>query len=399
MVMRNTTFILTLLCLLVVLLKEAYSVNPLGPLALLATAAGRHSYKEPQYDAEPNMRQGRRADLDLDPIQRQSDDDGSLDYIRCLFLELEEQCKAGDFAQNAVDIALSCGNESFAELLALSCMKNGEGLFCAEALLIYLFIDIVSEEPSGCYESNTTCDPSCRIYLEDTANALGCCFSSYNATLESDDSNGPLADAQLWDLCDVTIPAECANGPKINIPSVIDTCTDADLTHRFTQMQCKPSNGQPIVDELVKKNCTSVARIMVEECGTNADGEICADIIPTNPAGILPAPDSGDSDIFRDLITECQTTMSTSCDANCRDFIEDVIESYGCCVHVFNDSSIYGNYGELTSLSYEVWKSCGYEEDTGACTENTLTLGLGTEVKSFAMLVVTAVLLIQGIVM
>ena len=33
------------------------------------------------------------------------------------------------------------------------------------------------------------------------------------------------------------------------------------------------------MDELVKQNCTSVARIMVKGCGINADGEIYADVI------------------------------------------------------------------------------------------------------------------------
>ena len=172
----------------------------------------------------------------------------------------------------------------------------------------------------------------------------------------------------------------------MNIPSVVDTCTEAELASRLFELQCKSSNGQPIVDELVKQNCISVARIMVEGCGINANGETCVDVVLNETLDY----------VYDDLSTECRTSQK-SCNASCRDFIEDVIDSYGCCVNVYNNS------GELKSLSYEVWKSCGYEEDTGACIENTLYLtspspgpgserGLGTEVKAFAMLVVTAVL-------
>ena len=277
--------------------------------------------------------------------------------------------------QQAVDMALSCGKDSIANMLVLSCLSNENGVFCEEA--VFRSLPDPFDVPFSCYESVTSCEPSCREFLEAIVSSLGCCFSSYNETMVFNPS--PIGDPQLWNLCGVDIPAKCTSDLEVNIPSVVDTCTEAEFASRLFELQCKPSNGQPIVDELVKQNCTSVARSMVEGCGTNADGVLCADVILNETLDY----------IYDDLVTEICQTSQKSCDTNCKDFIEDVIDSYGCCVNVYNNS------GELTSLSYEVWKSCGYEEDTGACTENTLTLGLGTEVKAFAMLVVTAVLLIQ----
>ena len=356
LIMRKTALILGLL---VVLLQEAYSLKPLSPLEALA--GGQYAYTE----------------------QRQSAGLNHDEY--CLILQIQQQCKGG-IVQQAVDVALSCGEDSLANTIALSCLSNEKGVFCVEAA--FRLMPDPFDVPYSCHESVTSCEPSCREFLEAIVSSLGCCgFSLYNETLTN---------AELWNLCGVDIPAKCTSDLEVNIPSVVDTCTWEEFLSRLFELQCKPSNGQPIVDELVKQNCTSLARSMVEGCGTNADGEICA------VKEILDYSRPIDNDLY----TECRTSQK-SCNASCRDFIEDVIDSHGCCVNVYNNS---GYDGELTSLSYEVWKSCGYEEDTGACTENTLNLtspspepgserGLGTEVKAFAMLVLTAVLLIQEAVM
>ena len=350
----------------VVLLKEAYSTKLVDPLSLLTERTLR--------SVEPLS-----AAMDVDLRQT---DVSSL--IECSFIALEQQCK-GDYIQQAVDFALSCGNESLARLLADSCSRKESGEFCSEALVDSSLSQF--SVPTSCQSSS--CETSCREFLESIVSSLGCCVSTYTVTtlLSS------IADAELWSLCGVEIPAKCTSDVEMNIPSDIDTCTDKELARGLAEAECKPSNGQPIVDELLKNsNCTTLARLLVEECGINANGEICSEVIT---ADVLPNPGVDDSPLFADIFTECQASPNTvfSCDSSCANFIEDVIDSYGCCVNIFNDTSLFGQ--QYSSLSYEVWKSCGYDT-LGKCTESFSSVGT---VESFVVLVVTAVLLIQEVVM
>ena len=360
----------------VVLLKEAYSTKLVDPLSLLT---------------ERTLRSVGPLSAAMDVDLRQTDVSS---LIECSFIALEQQCK-GDYIQQAVDFALSCGNESLARLLADSCSRKESGEFCSEALWDSL-LSAQFSVPTNCYQSqSSSCETSCREFLESIVSSLGCCVSTYSVTtlLSS------LVDAELWSLCGVEIPAKCTSDVEMNIPSDIDTCTDEELARGLAEAECKPSNGQPIVDELSKySKCTTFARLLVQECGINANGEICSEVITADVLPYASNPGVDDSPLFADIFTECQASPNTvfSCDSSCVNFIKDVIGSYGCCVNIFNDTSLFGQ--QYPSLSYEVWKSCGYET-LGKCTESTLSFSSVGTVKSFVVLVVTAVLLIQEVVM
>ena len=305
----------------VVLLKEA-STKLVDPLSLLT---------------EPTLRSvGPLSAASVDVDLRQTDVSSP---IECSFIALEQQCK-GDSIQQAVDFALSCGNESLARLLADSCSRKESGEFCSEAL--------VNSSPSpfsvptSCYQSqSSSCETSCREFLESIVSSLGCCVSTYRVTTLLSSQ----VDAELWSLCGVEIPAKCTSDVEINIPSDIGTCTDEELAGGLAEAECKPSNGQPIVDELSKNSkCTTLARLLVQECGINANGEICSEVVTADVLPYASNPGVDDSPLLADIFTECRSSPNTvfSCDSSCANFIEDVIDSYGCCVNIFNDTSLYG---------------------------------------------------------
>ena len=136
------------------------------------------------------------------------------DVIDCTAVVLEHQCDSSSFAQQIIDIALNCGNETVASSVVNNCARNENGDFCGVATLKFSSNVDEAELLNGataCSEAITTgiCPLECSNFLRSAKTKLGCCLGMFNAT---DSFFSPLLGYQLWNLCNVQVPpAICEN--------------------------------------------------------------------------------------------------------------------------------------------------------------------------------------------
>ena len=316
------------------------------------------------------------------------------DITECTVASLDYQCGSSGYVQGLINVALSCGNETQALDIANACAKSESGTFCGTATTRFLYNQTEltnAESCSGAVNTSGSCPSSCRTFLQSARNRLGCCINTYiNQTdspmlaLYSD-----YVDYRLWNLCNVDLPAsDCGNSLPLNPPADAQTCMPSEFVSRTIQYQCMPSVGQPLVDTLLQSdsNCDSFATILVDGCATNANGQLCGDVIS------MDASASSDPLILT-LASSC--TSNTTCNSTCQSAVMNINSAYGCCVNIYN-SSTFGDLGvQFPSLSYNVWNACGVSSP-GFCTSTLSTSTLSasaTTVKTFGWIIAAAVVL------
>ena len=306
------------------------------------------------------------------------------DILDCSTAILNYQCGSSGYAQQVVNIALGCRNDSYARTTADACAKNANGDVCGATTSAFILDQSQSTNADTCIGavSSGVCPSTCRSFLQSGRSKLGCCINTYvNKT------TSPLyalysvyVDYRLWNLCNVALPpSDCGNSLPLNPPANTQTCTVSQLVSQLVQYECMASVGQPFVDAILRnRRCYVYARLQANACGTNANGQYCGDVVGMDLLG-----STSTDTLLTTLTTSCFST--STCTSSCRLAINNIKNAYGCCVNIYNESDIGLQLG--TSVSYGVWSACGVDSP-GFCTS---TLSASISVKAFAWVITIAI--------
>ena len=311
------------------------------------------------------------------------------DILDCSSALIEYQCGTSGYAQRHVDIALGCRNNTYARNIANTCARSENGELCGTATLRFVSDETESANAATCAGAVTSgsCPSGCRSFLQSWRSKFGCCINTYVNTTDN-----PLyqlyreyVDYRLWNLCNVDIPAaDCGNGLPLNPPANAQTCTSQQFFSRFIDYKCMASVGQPFVDAVLQnRRCYLYARLMMDGCASNANGQFCAEAI-----GLDLLESVTTDSLLVSLTSNCFST--SSCSSSCRNAITNVDNAYGCCVNIYNNSAIGL---QLPSLSYSVWNSCGIDSP-GFCTS---TLSASPTMKGISWIIVAIIAMVLSI--
>ena len=280
------------------------------------------------------------------------------DVVDCVSKTIEYQCGSSGYSQKVVDIATDCKNDSYARNTANTCARNDKGETCGAVALKFLSGQTNAESCLGSV-ANEFCSSECREFLQSAKDSLGCCLNAYvNKT------DYPLfreyreqVDHRLWDLCEVDLPEEeCKDsGIKVEFLNDVKSCTSQEILTNFVRYECSADIGQSLVDNLMKNDrCYIFSAVMVDACSSNENGRYCAEIIGTDLMNTF-----GTDPYVIALNSDCGARDPDSgCNPACKESINAIKKVYGCCVNVYNDSSIGLQLG---ALSYSVWNECEIE--------------------------------------
>ena len=332
----------------------------------------------------PQLSVGRVADLTHHIVKRQATPTVQ-DIADCTAAIVDYQCGSSGYAQQLLNIALGCRNDTYARNVANTCARSENGDFCGTATIRFSLDQTQSFTACQGAVSSGSCPFSCRSFLQSASSTLGCCINTYINTTVS-----PLlglyseyVDYRLWSLCNVPLPAaDCGNGLPVNPPQDSQVCTLQELFTSFANYECMANVGQGLVDTLLQNSrCYIYARSLVDACSVNENDQFCAAIVGSN---VIDSGGSNDQQ-FTSLVTNCASSSSSFCSSSCRSAVTSIANSHGCCVNVFN-ISIGGN--QVPQLSYGLWNRCGVDTP-GFCSASTLS-GAATIKVLFAWMIALA---------
>lgn len=324
-------------------------------------------------------------------LAKRQADPSSLTLLDCAATELDFQCGPSGYAQQSVDIALACGIDIVAEILAAECAKNENGEVCGAAVFRFILEDrqrLVSGA-TACAEavSSGSCPSGCSSFLESITNRLGCCISTTIGSLVDAFAPFPLNDS-VWSLCNVSLPAgdRCSSGLQLTPPQDVRSCTPQEILVRFANLICQPNVGQPLVNALqTNSKCFSMARFYVDICRTDANNQYCGEIVGTTAINF---DSTSQSPLLTSIASRCDSSSSV-CSPSCLSAVTNITNSYGCCVNVFS-----GN--EVLQLSSDLWNKCGID-DPGVCAASTLTLSGAANTKGFAWMIALPMVILMAL--
>ena len=305
------------------------------------------------------------------------------DEKQLIDLEWPYQCGSSGYAQQLLNIALGCRNDTYARNVANMCARSENGDFCGTATIRFLLDQTQSFTPCLGAVSSGSCPSSCSRFLQSASSTLGCCINTYINTTDSPllESYEEYVNNSLWNLCNVPLPAaDCGNGLPLNLSQDSQVCTLPELFTRFANYECMASVGQGLVDTLLQNSrCYFYVRRLVEVCRVNENNEFCAAVSGSNAESSIQ-----DSD-FISLVTNCSSSSSSFCSPSCQNAVTTIANSHGCCVNVYN-TSIGGI--QVLQLSYGLWNRCGVDTP-GFCSASTLS-GAATIKVLFAWMIALA---------
>ena len=282
------------------------------------------------------------------------------DTLDCTSRVFDFQCGSSGYAQRVVDIASGCGNDFFARNIATMCARNENGELCAAATVKFLANEaqLTNAESCSAVIETQSCPVACRTFLEVEKNRLGCCINTYINTTHfqpGDDAllvYGEYLDYRLWNLCNIELPAsDCGNALPVSSTDG-QTCTMQEYLSRLAQYECTASVGQPFVDAVLRnRKCLIYATALVDECGVNANGDYCLEVV--DAIFMFDEIAMRNGSLLASLDSNC-----TSCTPECRSSINNVRDTHGCCANIFNNSDTGIQY---PLLSYSAWNSCGID--------------------------------------
>lgn len=332
----------------------------------------------------PQLSVGRVADLTHHITKRQATPTLQ-DIADCTAAIVDYQCGSSGYAQQVLNIALGCRNDTYARNVANTCARSENGEFCGTATIRFSLDQTQTSTACQGAVSSGSCPSSCRSFLQSASSTLGCCINTYINTTVSPllGLYGEYVDYRLWSLCNVPLPpADCGNGLPLNPPQDSQVCTLQELFTRFANYECMESVGQGLVDTLLQNSrCYIYARSAVEACSINENNEFCAAVVGSN---LIDSGSSTDSN-FISLVNNCASSSSSFCSSSCQNAVTTIANSYGCCVNVYN-ISIGGN--QVPQLSYGLWNRCGVNTP-GFCSASTLS-GAATIKVLFAWMIALA---------
>lgn len=169
------------------------------------------------------------------------------DLHDCLTASLEYRCGSSNFQQQNIDIALSCGNETYAHSAANSCARNENGDVCGVAFTQFL-VDDTEDVDHECLHSGIElnyCPLQCQNFLQSVKRRLGCCFNFYITNTSTNERYCQLADYRLWNFCSIDYPTECNSGLTLNLSADVQTCTSQQFLKRINEHECMQGKCGP----------------------------------------------------------------------------------------------------------------------------------------------------------
>lgn len=126
----------------------------------------------------------------------------------------------------------------------------------------------------------------------------------------------------------------------------------------ISEIICRPRCGNPYITSYSRCGLPEVANMFRALCTRNEAGQLCFE--------------RADNILFDDFRVQssCINSRVSSCTTNCRRALEAIRGSSGCCLNVYNTSSlrstvdginmIYGSIVNITSsiVHYDLWSSC-----------------------------------------
>jgi len=126
----------------------------------------------------------------------------------------------------------------------------------------------------------------------------------------------------------------------------------------ISEIICRPRCGNPYITSYSRCGLPELANVLRALCTRNEAGELCFQ--------------RADNIILDDIRVQlsCINSRVSSCTANCRGALEAIRGNSGCCLNVFNTTSlrstvdginmIYGSIANITSsiVHYDLWSGC-----------------------------------------
>ena len=208
-------------------------------------------------------------------------------------------------------------------------------------------------EDSSLAETLQNCSAQCRGALEALAVNFGCCVRSETSITRSELAKTltPL----LWSQCGVTRPGPCEDAPSLptDLNPSDPSCSFACIFSQSTALECWHIGSKllQVYEDCGDENSANELR---QRCGFNHKNRSCGASLDTLSIGNDP--------IFS-IYDKCYRFLSTGqCPTECRDALEELRDTYGCCVNNFNTTS-ENRQEEIGPVvtSYGLWSACGVE--------------------------------------
>ena len=282
------------------------------------------------------------------------------EFNQCQNIANRVVCESG-LQQDLYNLALGCQQQEIADIARFGCAVNDNGIYCGQGIDISQ--EFAAETSSRCF-STTSCSSSCRSSITSIRDRLGCCSGYWTSLTASRQSN---LDGELWQTCGVNIGELCPL-PSFTTPSgTTRFCTETEAARILIAQRCMQNSSEITVETLANTTgCEGVAKIHVEICDINSDGEFCALNNELQATTIM--------------IQNCAGSVNGgTCSSSCRNSMFTLRNVLGCCINsLYNGTLIrisptIQNADQLLSFfTNSFWSRCGVTPP-GKC-ESTLIL-------------------------
>lgn len=202
----------------------------------------------------------------------------------------------------------------------------------------YVVADDVIEQ---CLTNSTlNCTTECKTTLQSFSGTFGCCIHSLDI-IQSSERIRALT-PQLWEDCNVTLPAPCNNAPQALAPLNVNTsCSYTCTLTQFQAVFCKYQAAEAIS---ILRECgrDQQVRLVSQLCGFNYKGDFCPSVGNINVFSFFLFPTNElDDEYVLAVYDKCISIFSTGiCPFACREALLDAKERFGCCFNNINKTSL-----------------------------------------------------------
>ena len=245
------------------------------------------------------------------------------EFNQCQTIANRVVCETG-LQEDLYTLALECRQQETANQAQFACGINNEnGLYCGQGLEISQQFE---EETSSNCRSFSSCSSSCQNSITRIRDQLGCCSSHWTNLFAGTRKN---FDGALWSVCGVSTGELCPI-PTYNSTVTSRFCTQAETSRILFSRRCMQSTSGITVETLANTTgCGGVAKIHVETCSVNSNGDFCS--LKTDQRTVT------------NMIENCaQNVVSgTGCSFACRSSMNALRNEFGCCINsLFNGTTI-----------------------------------------------------------
>ncbi len=281
------------------------------------------------------------------------------EFNQCQNIARRVVCESG-LQQQLYNLALGCRQQEFADIARFTCAVNDDRVYCGQG--VELSQEFAAETSSRCF-SLTSCTSSCRSSISNIRDRLGCCSGYWTPLSATRQSN---LDGRLWQACGVSTGELCPL-PAFTTPS--DTtrfCTETETAQIVLAQRCMQISSGITVETLANTTgCGGVAKLHVEDCSTNSNGEFCAL--------------NNELTLATTMIRNCAGSVNGgTCSFSCRQSMLSLRNALGCCINtLYNGTAIriaptIPNADQLLSFfTNNFWSRCSVSPP-GACASTLL---------------------------